>query len=163
MPPTVRRMVSFSSTRVVGEPRYTRDFKYPHNQKSAGVKSGDREGHLNLQPQLITPFSVKVCNRNVLTSRAKWGGAPSYMKVTTGNMSFLQYRHNVVTQKRNLPFCSDCTGFPAGYRTTLFKKERAQYERRGGNHTKQSHEENAVAWSGTHEGLTSPRYDYFAY
>ncbi|GBN75813.1 hypothetical protein AVEN_148829-1 [Araneus ventricosus] len=82
MPPTVRRMASFSSTKVVGEPLYTRDFKYPHNQKSAGVKSGDREGHLNLQFRLITRCSVKGSNRNVLTSRAKWGGEPSCMKVT---------------------------------------------------------------------------------
>ncbi|GBM26489.1 hypothetical protein AVEN_260249-1 [Araneus ventricosus] len=54
MPPTGRRMASFSSTKVVGEPLYTRDFKYPHNKKSLGVKSGDRVGHLNLQRRLIT-------------------------------------------------------------------------------------------------------------
>ncbi|GFU14921.1 hypothetical protein TNCV_191701 [Trichonephila clavipes] len=33
------------SDRIDGPDRYTRDFKYPHNQKSAGVKSGDRGGH----------------------------------------------------------------------------------------------------------------------
>ncbi|GFY27534.1 hypothetical protein TNCV_2071531 [Trichonephila clavipes] len=31
-----------NSDRLDGPDRYTRDFKYPHNQKSAGVKSGDR-------------------------------------------------------------------------------------------------------------------------
>ncbi|GFW10852.1 hypothetical protein TNCV_4919711 [Trichonephila clavipes] len=35
-------IASFSSDRLDGPVRYTRDFKYPHNQKSAGVKSGDR-------------------------------------------------------------------------------------------------------------------------
>lgn len=49
MPPTVRQMALFNSTKVVEELRYTGDFKYPHKQKS-GVKSGDREGQSNLQP-----------------------------------------------------------------------------------------------------------------
>ncbi|GFU52215.1 hypothetical protein TNCV_3052361 [Trichonephila clavipes] len=33
------RIASFSSRRLDGPDRYTRDFKYPHNRKSAGVKS----------------------------------------------------------------------------------------------------------------------------
>ncbi|GFX35795.1 hypothetical protein TNCV_745881 [Trichonephila clavipes] len=52
--------LTFKTPRVSEEPlqnsdrldrpdRYTRDFKYPHNQKSAGVKSGDRGGHGYLQ------------------------------------------------------------------------------------------------------------------
>ncbi|GFW15048.1 hypothetical protein TNCV_983401 [Trichonephila clavipes] len=42
MEDTSLRIASFSSDRLDGPDRYTRDFKYPHNQKSAGVKSGDR-------------------------------------------------------------------------------------------------------------------------
>ncbi|GFW74156.1 hypothetical protein TNCV_4177011 [Trichonephila clavipes] len=45
MEDTSLRIASFSSDRLDGPDRYTRDFKYPHNQKSAGVKSGDRGGH----------------------------------------------------------------------------------------------------------------------
>ncbi|GIY06900.1 uncharacterized protein CDAR_23211 [Caerostris darwini] len=82
-------MASFSSTKVVEEPRYTRNFKYIHNQ-FAGVKSGDREGHLNLQPQHITLFLVKVSNRNVLTSSVKLDGAPFCMQVKTGTRTTMQ-------------------------------------------------------------------------
>ncbi|GFT67933.1 uncharacterized protein TNCV_38481 [Trichonephila clavipes] len=49
MEDTSLRIASFSSDRFNGPDRYTRDFKYPHNQKSAGVKSGDRGGHGYLQ------------------------------------------------------------------------------------------------------------------
>ncbi|GFV89291.1 uncharacterized protein TNCV_4151121 [Trichonephila clavipes] len=45
MEDTSLRIASFSSDRLDGPDRYTRDFKYPHNQKSAGVKSGNRGGH----------------------------------------------------------------------------------------------------------------------
>ncbi|GFT90830.1 uncharacterized protein TNCV_3863841 [Trichonephila clavipes] len=49
MEDTSLRIASFSFDRLDGPDRYTRDFKYPHNQKSAGVKSGDRGGHGYLQ------------------------------------------------------------------------------------------------------------------
>lgn len=39
---TVRGMMSFCSIKVTRKPQYTRDFKYPHNQKSPANKSGDR-------------------------------------------------------------------------------------------------------------------------
>ncbi|GFV60173.1 uncharacterized protein TNCV_2444621 [Trichonephila clavipes] len=42
-------IASFSSDRLDVPDRYTRDFKYPQNQKSACVKSGDRGGHGYLQ------------------------------------------------------------------------------------------------------------------
>ncbi|GFW75119.1 hypothetical protein TNCV_448241 [Trichonephila clavipes] len=58
-------IVSFSSDRLDGPDRYTRDFKYPHNQKSAGVKSGDRGGQVQC---LLTIFSPNVCIRNALNS-----------------------------------------------------------------------------------------------
>ena len=85
-------------------------------------------------------------------------------------MSFLEYKHNVPTQKRKIPFYSYCTGFPAGSRTRFFKKERA-HNKRCSETTLNSHvqcgeecsEKNAVAGCGTHEGLTSSRYDCFAY
>ncbi|GFT10626.1 uncharacterized protein TNCV_1943611 [Trichonephila clavipes] len=54
---TFLRIASFSSDRLDGPDRYTRDFKYPHNQKSAGVKSGDRGGHEYLQCLLTILFS----------------------------------------------------------------------------------------------------------
>ncbi|GFW35409.1 hypothetical protein TNCV_2612081 [Trichonephila clavipes] len=42
MEDTSLRIAYFSSNRLHGPDRYTRDFKYPHSQKSAGIKSGDR-------------------------------------------------------------------------------------------------------------------------
>ncbi|GFV27135.1 hypothetical protein TNCV_3907441 [Trichonephila clavipes] len=59
------RIASFSSDRLDGPDRYTRDFKYPHNQKFAGVKSGDRGGHGYLQ-RLLT----------ILSSRTSVSGMP---------------------------------------------------------------------------------------
>ncbi|GFW27232.1 uncharacterized protein TNCV_1376561 [Trichonephila clavipes] len=56
MEDTSQRIASFSSDRLDGPDRYTRDFKYPHNRKSAGVKSGDRGGHGYLQ-RLLTIMS----------------------------------------------------------------------------------------------------------
>ena len=48
-------MIFFSSTSVVGQPQYTRDFKNPLNQISAGFKSGDLEGQLNLTAVTYQP------------------------------------------------------------------------------------------------------------
>ena len=45
MTPETRQIVSFSSFKVVREPQYTRDFKCFNNQKSIGVKSGERKNH----------------------------------------------------------------------------------------------------------------------
>ncbi|GFT68918.1 hypothetical protein TNCV_1804481 [Trichonephila clavipes] len=81
------RIASFSSDRLDGPDRYTRDFKYPHNQKSAGVKSGDRGGHGYLQRLLTILPSPNVCIRNALTSwrirrRILWiddGGKPNHL------------------------------------------------------------------------------------
>ncbi|GFU94244.1 hypothetical protein TNCV_3306711 [Trichonephila clavipes] len=42
-------------TDLMGPDRYTRDFKYPHNQKSAGVKS-ETESHEYLQRLLDSVF-----------------------------------------------------------------------------------------------------------
>ncbi|GFX31524.1 hypothetical protein TNCV_3444891 [Trichonephila clavipes] len=39
---TSLQIASFRSDRLDGPDRYTQYFKYPHNQKSDGVKSGDR-------------------------------------------------------------------------------------------------------------------------
>ncbi|GFU01644.1 hypothetical protein TNCV_1521851 [Trichonephila clavipes] len=58
------RIASFSSDRLDGSDRYTREFKYPHNQKSAGVKSGDRGGDGYLQRLLTILSSPNVCIRN---------------------------------------------------------------------------------------------------
>ena len=107
------RMAFFSSTSVVWELRYARDFKHSRNQKSTGVKSGDLEDRWISKPRLITWSSVKDSYMNVLTSRARWGGAPSCMKVT------------IVTKKRKILSCSDWVGFPAAYRKRFFIKERA--------------------------------------
>ena len=55
----------------------------------------------------------------------------------------LQRMHNMISQKRKTSFCTDCTGFPAGYRTMFFKKQRIQNKRRSKNspnsHTKRMH------------------------
>ncbi|GFX17600.1 hypothetical protein TNCV_3412001 [Trichonephila clavipes] len=58
MEDTSLRIASFSSDRLDGPDKYTRDFKYPHNQKSAGVKSGNRGGHGYLQ-RLLTILSPR--------------------------------------------------------------------------------------------------------
>ncbi|GFW63920.1 uncharacterized protein TNCV_706261 [Trichonephila clavipes] len=57
---TSLRIASFSSDRLDGPDRYTRDFKYPHNQKSAGVKSRDRGGHGYLQCLLTIVFPERL-------------------------------------------------------------------------------------------------------
>ncbi|GFT37693.1 hypothetical protein TNCV_3614861 [Trichonephila clavipes] len=62
--------IFFSSDKLDGPDRYTRDFKYPHNQKSAGVKSGNRGGHGYLQRLLRILSSPNVCIRNALTGVA---------------------------------------------------------------------------------------------
>ncbi|GFV58547.1 uncharacterized protein TNCV_2915361 [Trichonephila clavipes] len=60
MEDTSQRIASFSSDRLDGPDRYTRDFKYPHNQKSAGVKSGDRGDHEYLQRLLDSVFPERL-------------------------------------------------------------------------------------------------------
>ena len=45
------------------------------------------------------------------------------------NMSFLQCRYNTVTQKLKILLRSGYTGFLAGYRIRLFKKEKPQSKR----------------------------------
>ncbi|GFS92875.1 hypothetical protein TNCV_1162531 [Trichonephila clavipes] len=89
MEDTSLRIASFSSDRLDGPDRYTRDFKYPHNQKSADVKSGYRGGHGYLQRLLTILSSPNVCIRNALT-----GGRPNatimVVKVTMKReMSFI--------------------------------------------------------------------------
>ncbi|GFV73992.1 hypothetical protein TNCV_5108331 [Trichonephila clavipes] len=65
-----RAAKSACSERLDGPDRYTRDFKYPHNQKSAGIQSGDRGGHGYLQCLLTILSSPNVCIRNALTGLA---------------------------------------------------------------------------------------------
>ncbi|GFX06464.1 hypothetical protein TNCV_3016981 [Trichonephila clavipes] len=67
MEDTSLRIASFSSDRLDGPDRYKRDFKYPHYQKCAGVKSG---GHGYLQRLLTILSSPNVCIRNALTGLA---------------------------------------------------------------------------------------------
>ncbi|GFV24131.1 hypothetical protein TNCV_18271 [Trichonephila clavipes] len=59
------RIASFSSGRLDGLDRYTREFQISPQQKSAGVKSGDRGGHGYLQRLLTILTSPNVCIRNV--------------------------------------------------------------------------------------------------
>ena len=77
-------------------------------------------------------------------------------------MSFLQCRHNLATQKSKIPFCSDCTGFPAGYRTRLFKKERS-HNRRCCKTTPSSHMRRMEWLTVVRTRVISPRCDFFAY
>ncbi|GFT00322.1 uncharacterized protein TNCV_2738761 [Trichonephila clavipes] len=63
-------IASFSSDRLDGPERYTRDFKYPLNQKSASVKSGDRGDHGYLLCLLMILSSPNVCIWNALTGLA---------------------------------------------------------------------------------------------
>ncbi|GFV32563.1 hypothetical protein TNCV_1414481 [Trichonephila clavipes] len=68
------RIASFSSDRLDGPDRYPRDFKYPRNQKTAGVKSGDRGGHGYLQRLLTILSSPNVCIQDRLNqvSECDW-------------------------------------------------------------------------------------------
>ncbi|GFU93172.1 hypothetical protein TNCV_1465541 [Trichonephila clavipes] len=66
MEDTSLRIASFSSDRLDGPDKYTRDFKYPHNHKSAGVKSETEEAMGYLQ-RLLTILSSPKRIRNVLT------------------------------------------------------------------------------------------------
>ncbi|GFV91681.1 hypothetical protein TNCV_4762461 [Trichonephila clavipes] len=70
MEDTSLQIASFSSDRLDRKDRYTRDFKYPHNQKSTGVTSGDRGVHGYLQRLLTIMSSPNVCIRNALTGLA---------------------------------------------------------------------------------------------
>ncbi|GFS85964.1 hypothetical protein TNCV_1219601 [Trichonephila clavipes] len=70
MEDTSLRIASFSSDRLDGLDRYSPDFKYTHNQKSAGVKYGDRGGYGYLQRLLTILSSPNVCIRNALTGLA---------------------------------------------------------------------------------------------
>ncbi|GFU84839.1 hypothetical protein TNCV_2127801 [Trichonephila clavipes] len=70
MEDTSLRIASFSSDRLDGTDKYTRDFKYSHNQKTAGVKSGNRGGHGYLQRLLTILSSPNVCIRNAFTGLA---------------------------------------------------------------------------------------------
>ncbi|GFV04319.1 hypothetical protein TNCV_919401 [Trichonephila clavipes] len=70
MEDTSLRIACFTSYRLDGPNRYTRDFKYPHNQKSAGVKSGDQGVHGYMQRLLTILSSPNVCVRNALTGLA---------------------------------------------------------------------------------------------
>ncbi|GFU78156.1 hypothetical protein TNCV_1716101 [Trichonephila clavipes] len=53
-------IASFSSDRLDGPDRYTRDFKYPLNQKCAGVKSGDRGGYVPAAPANDSVFPERL-------------------------------------------------------------------------------------------------------
>lgn len=64
-------------------------------------------------------------------------------------MSFLKCRHNVVTQKHNIPCCFDCTGFHDRQRTTIFKKVPRIKE------AAKPHQ--AVTWGKCNDGLTYSR------
>ncbi|GIX84981.1 hypothetical protein CDAR_444821 [Caerostris darwini] len=77
----------------------TRDFTYLHNKKYAGVRSGEHDSPLNLQPQLITWSSVKVFNMNILISCAKRDMTPSCMKMTTGNVCLFYNAATTCSQK----------------------------------------------------------------
>ncbi|GFV45810.1 hypothetical protein TNCV_2321701 [Trichonephila clavipes] len=63
-------VMRLGSDKLDGPDRYTRDFKYPHNQKSTGVKSGDRGGHGYLQRLLTILSSPNICIRNALIGLA---------------------------------------------------------------------------------------------
>lgn len=80
MLPVAHQMASFISNKMAGECRYMRDFKYPHNQKSASFNPGDLDEHSNLQSRLIIRSSGKMTNRNTLNSREKWSGTQSCTK-----------------------------------------------------------------------------------
>jgi hypothetical protein len=54
---------------------YTKVFRYPHSQKSRGLRSGDHAGLL--MTSLSYPLFMKVRFRCCLTVRRKWGCAPS--------------------------------------------------------------------------------------
>ncbi|GFU37804.1 hypothetical protein TNCV_1063441 [Trichonephila clavipes] len=62
--PDVWRMLSadriFQFRQTDGPDRYTQDFKYPHNQKSASVKSGDRGGDLPAAPANDSVFPERL-------------------------------------------------------------------------------------------------------
>jgi hypothetical protein len=66
---------------------YTKAFRYPHSQKSRGLRSGDYAGQLTGPPHPIR-CSPKVWFRYCLTMGRKLGGAPSCM-----NHMLLMKRH----------------------------------------------------------------------
>ncbi|GFS38228.1 hypothetical protein NPIL_687071 [Nephila pilipes] len=83
-----RWIAYFNSDRLDGRDRYTHDFKYFGNQKSAGVKSGYRGGHENLQRLLMVLSFPNVCIKNSLTGLALRLVAPFYINVTVESAFF---------------------------------------------------------------------------
>ena len=140
MAPTICRITCVKSTKAVSQPRYTRDFQYPHNQKPTGVW-----GHSILHSRFISPSSVKDSNGNILTSLAMWGGASSYIKLTTGNV-FLSCNAGVTWSRKSI----------------RFKKKKLRIK----STVKPCQ---SVIWgvcsylAGSYEVLTSPKYDCCVY
>ncbi|GFS45599.1 hypothetical protein NPIL_555701 [Nephila pilipes] len=62
-----QRIAPFNSAELDGRDSYTRGFKYPHSQRSAGIRSG---GHRKLQCLLMILSSPNICIKNSLTGLA---------------------------------------------------------------------------------------------
>ena len=77
-----------------------RDIKYPHSQKSTGVRSGDRRSHENLQRLLIILSFPKVCIKNSLNVLAVWLVAPSCINITISSASFSR-KHGTILSRKN--------------------------------------------------------------
>lgn len=109
-----RRMAFFSSTKVVGEPPDTQNFKYPQKQKSARVKSGDCGG--GRQPKLTTSTDHSVFSESVqqesLDFTCKGKASLSWKAGTTWSHKSIRYRSVVTVQV-----------FQAGYRTITSKNK----------------------------------------
>ncbi|GFT25095.1 hypothetical protein NPIL_37611 [Nephila pilipes] len=93
-----RLIVSFNSDKLEGRDRYTRDFKYPHSQKAAGLRSGDRVGHGDLQRLLMILSSQNVYIKNSLTGLAVGHVATSCIYVT----NLFQGKHGTTFSLRSV-------------------------------------------------------------
>ena len=80
---------------------YTMFLMYPHRKKSSGERSGLRGGQ-GIGPPLPIQASGNLSSKTSVTKQLKWGGAPSYIKITLltiscskvsicGNTYFLSY------------------------------------------------------------------------
>lgn len=118
--PMVRRIASFSFTKVYRRPRYTRYFNYAHNQICLKVGIVRTTENLNLH----SIFSESL-QQGCLACECNRVRVPSQIKVTTGNTS--RSYNTDTTWLRNLPLCTGCTVFSSRMQS---KGKKNQNERR---------------------------------
>jgi hypothetical protein len=91
-------MRAFNSARFAIGALNTLSFRYPHSQKSHGLRSGDLGGQAVGKLRLITLVSPKCSVSSLFTGSAMCGGAPSCIKTTPPTPTLSKGWNNVGAQ-----------------------------------------------------------------